>query len=74
MTKRTTSIGALSRRERQVIDILFRRGETTAADVRASRGGSSGRGGAAGSGGGGSPGAHVAGRVRLERAKIARPK
>jgi BlaI family transcriptional regulator, penicillinase repressor len=33
MAKRTTSIGALSRRERQVMDILFRRGEATAAEV-----------------------------------------
>jgi predicted transcriptional regulator len=35
MPKRTTPIPALSRRERQVMDILFRRGEATVADVMA---------------------------------------
>src|ERR1700712_1255481 len=33
MPKRTPRIPALSRRERQVMDILFRRGEATAAEV-----------------------------------------
>lgn len=33
MAKRTTQLPALSRRERQVMDILFRRGEATAAEV-----------------------------------------
>ena len=33
MPKRTTPIPALSRRERQVMDILFRRGEATVAEV-----------------------------------------
>jgi predicted transcriptional regulator len=35
MPKRTPPIPALSRRERQVMDILFRRGEATAAEVMA---------------------------------------
>ena len=33
MPKRTPRLPALSRRERQVMDILFRRGEATAAEV-----------------------------------------
>jgi predicted transcriptional regulator len=33
MPKRTTALPALSRRERQVMDILFRRGQATAAEV-----------------------------------------
>ena len=35
MSKRTSSLAPLSRRERQVMDILFRRGEATAAEVMA---------------------------------------
>ncbi len=35
MPKRRSTIGTLSRRERQVMDILFRRGEATAAEVMA---------------------------------------
>jgi BlaI family penicillinase repressor len=35
MPKRSTQIPALSRRERQVMDILFRRAEATAAEVMA---------------------------------------
>ena len=35
MPKRTSSVPALSRRERQVMDILYRRGEATAAEVMA---------------------------------------
>ena len=35
MPKRSSRIPALSRRERQVMDILFRRGEATAAEVMA---------------------------------------
>jgi len=33
MPKRSTGVPALSRRERQVMDILFRRGQATAAEV-----------------------------------------
>ena len=33
MPKRTTGVPALSRRERQVMDILFQRGQATAAEV-----------------------------------------
>jgi len=33
MHKRSTGVPALSRRERQVMDILFRRGQATAAEV-----------------------------------------
>jgi predicted transcriptional regulator len=35
MPKRSSGLPALSRRERQVMDILFRRGEATAAEVMA---------------------------------------
>ncbi|HYV96351.1 MAG TPA: BlaI/MecI/CopY family transcriptional regulator [Gemmatimonadaceae bacterium] len=35
MPKRTTTLPPLSRRERQVMDILFRRGQATAAEVMA---------------------------------------
>jgi len=35
MPKRTAGVPALSRRERQVMDILFQRGEATAAEVMA---------------------------------------
>lgn len=35
MPKRASSLSPLSRRERQVMDILFRRGEATAAEVMA---------------------------------------
>jgi predicted transcriptional regulator len=35
MSKRTSSLPVLSRRERQVMDILYQRGEATAAEVMA---------------------------------------